>query len=1208
MKLKCKLKSSFLEALLIIAAFQFLTIMIQEVKAPATPFQLVKNPTLNDPAYWSNETFGYPISAYSNITSNGWEGYVKMGRTDYSTLPFYDIRYMKPWGCAHAIQGLLFQAGLTGKEASPTNEFTASKRNINSQYFSELGFSLPVLGQGLNYYVYIPANISDGQIIINVTVTRLSGPSLVGTGTPMVDFYMVNTRLFAEIACGVGLWFAPKVQFWDTPDVPPRLRGKTAYLGWMSPNMFGEPNMFVGEAWCDFNIYDTDIKEYISVSREIGNSGQYPTVDLNGMLGSMWDWDWHSSPTLNTTTGTETITIDLGKWIRGFVDWSNNPVLRNDLFIGRLNQGGGRRQSYSFVGFTFIAVGPTMEAVSSEGKYRVSWLQVYDYRSSNGEPIVDPDFWKFIKVWKFKVEHGLPDPYCESWANTVLPREIQNIILTHSYIMTPESSNPVIDGYFGYAEAQYQYGTWSSYHFYTDGIWAKAGVNYTYTIFPVGIDCKWAKTFKGQLFNDLACKYFSIGSEWKNDYVVIYIYNRLKYQNYNSKEYALVRIQESDNLWIELAFLGNGKIDFWINSPSTGKVLIGSGQWSPDVPTVFFTSLGYTYFGIPADVSRDFARKHAIPSMTFKTVAVHGSGSFDGTLTVAIGNPVHPTVNSFTAATIWTYRYGGGKYPQNCQYGLEYKDSTGEGEIIFADYLTLIAGWSEPKFNVVTVRKNIPFTAQHPMETIQVLPHIECWNGKFELQGSIYISFEFEASGTYPVAVNVSATQGGQVSPSGLKIIQAEQNFTLTATPDPNKCFLYWTVENSLFGVRYYTSQNPHTLLNVKIDYNVTAVFGTPPPVDFFSINVAYKNVFSYELEEALYGYHVDRVKGYTDPPFGIYNFTYRTAWTLKAYPYAGYLFVCWIGVKQNGQWIQFPTGQSQITVEANSTWKTFLAYFSSCLVAFKVVDSLTGAKISNVTVQLNQDGYYVNLNYSKEYWYVGSEKWNCFWIQTGSYQLVFSKSGYYRKIVNVNVYSREVDLTVYLDPIVGSPLQPMSKHYQYDLEVINASSSSYSLWNKLITVYPVTGRHVTLTLKIHYYTDTPILEIYASNISAICLNIKGIYDYLKCPFYKKASKAIFIVYIDTPVMISVENMSFKPVEIWKHKPGDAKPVKISNWSFAGNILTFAVSAEDPAFSILSNPLQESIDLAHQMAAILIVLVMLAVALGFVKRWVSNVV
>jgi len=1205
MKLKYKLKSSFLEALLIIAAFQFLTIMIHipEVKAPATPFQLVKNPTLNDPAYWSNETFGYPISAYSRITSNGWEGYVKMGgniATDWT-------RYWKAWGCAHAIQGLLFQAGLTGKEASPTNEFNPSKRNINSQYFPELGFNLPVLGQGLNYYVYIPANISDGQIIINVTVTRLSGPSLVGTGTPMVDFYALNTRLWAEIACGVGLWFAPKVQFWDTPDVPPRLRGKTAYLGWLSPNMFGEPNTFVGEAWCDFNIYDyLNSKQYIAVSRENGNSWQYPTVDLNGMLGSMWDWDWHSSPTLNTTTGTETITIDLGKWVRGFVDWSNNPVTRNEPFIGRLNQGAGRRQSYSFVGFTFIGVGPSMEAVSSEGKYMVSWLQVYDYRSSNGQPIVDPDFWKFIKVWKFKVEYGLPDPYCDSWINTVLPEEIQNIILTQSYIMTPRGSRLVTEGYFGYAEAQYLSGSWNSYRFYTDGIWAKAGVNYTYRIFPVGIDSKWAKTFKGQLFNDLAGKYFSIGSEWKNDYIVIYIYNRLKYQNYNSNEYALVRFQESDDLWIEFAFLGNGRINFWVNSPSTGKVLIGSGQWSPDVPTVFYANLPWAYYGIPADVARYFGRSGAVPSMTFKTVVVHGYGSFDGTLTVAIGNPVHPTVNRIIAATLWSYRYGGGSGVVNCQYGLEYKDSSGEGEIIFADYLEFLDSWSEPKFNVITLENNIPFTAQHPMETLQILPHIESWNTKFELQGSIYISFEFEAPETHPVTINISATAGGQVSPAGLQIVQSGQNLTLTATPNSSYYFQYWRVENSLFGVNYNATQNPFTFTPF-IDYNVTAVFASQSPT-FTTIFVDYGNCYSYKNSEKPYGYKIDFFKGYTDPAFGYsYQFPSGSNAIFKAYTYAGYIFIRWRGVKTSGQYYDFPVGQTQITVQINGTWQRFIAYYSSSMVKLKVLDSASGALLTDVVLKIYDSGSWQTINY-----WADPDGYNYFWLKTGSYQLKVERTGYYSKTLSVWIDETIETVTVQLDQIQrgggggGSrlPMFMQSKHFIYSFEVFNAGSS-YDLWHNLVKVHPVTGRHVLLNLKIHYYTDFPIVEIFAYNISALTLNFEGVYAYLKCLFYKKASAIMFIVYSDSPLVVSVENMLFKPTEVWKHKPGDAKPVKISNWSFVGNILTFAVSAEDPAFSILSNPLQVSIDLAHQMAAILIVLAMLAVALGFVKRWVS---
>jgi hypothetical protein len=261
---------------------------------------------------------------------------------------------------------------------------------------------------------------------------------------------------------------------------------------------------------------------------------------------------------------------------------------------------------------------------------------------------------------------------------------------------------------------------------------------------------------------------------------------------------------------------------------------------------------------------------------------------------------------------------------------------------------------------------------------------------------------------------------------------------------------------------------------------------------------------------------------------------------------------------------------------------------------------------LTDVVLKIYDSGSWQTINY-----WAGSDGYNYFWLKTGGYQLKVERNGYYSKTLSVWIDETIETLTVQLDQIQrggGGSRPPMfmqSKHFIYSFEVFNACSSSYDLWHNLVKVYPVTGKHVLLNLKIHYYTDFPIVEIFAYNISALTLNFEGVYAYLKCPFHKKASAIMFIVYSDSPLVVSVENMLFKPTEVWKHKPGDAKPVKISNWSFAGNILTFAVSAEDPAFSILSNPLQVSIDLAHQMAAILIVLAMLAVALGFVKKWVS---
>ncbi|MGB9693410.1 MAG: hypothetical protein ACPLYF_01050, partial [Fervidobacterium sp.] len=135
------MKRQILTAILVFAMLaatfsSMLKIEVPTVKAnPGPPYELVKNPYLNDPAYWSAEiAWGLEPGSYSIINSTGWWSYAKKEN------PLYKWEFAKwynPYGCTYALQGLY-----------PPNHTMADALNTPA-----------VKGQGMNYYVYIPANI-----------------------------------------------------------------------------------------------------------------------------------------------------------------------------------------------------------------------------------------------------------------------------------------------------------------------------------------------------------------------------------------------------------------------------------------------------------------------------------------------------------------------------------------------------------------------------------------------------------------------------------------------------------------------------------------------------------------------------------------------------------------------------------------------------------------------------------------------------------------------------------------------------------------------------------------------------------------------------------------------------------------------------------------------------------------------------------------
>ena len=923
-KFKSKTKPFLLNMLLLTAMLTvFCHISPVEVHAESsTPFTIIKNPQINNPAYWSAEKFGYDhpdtLESYSVVNSSGWFGHCAITTNNPA-----DIRFWKPWMCAPAVQGLLFQSGVFGeaKEKSGYNFPYTQSRNINYQYFSEVGFDLPVLGQGLQHYIYIPADVPDGVIIANITVTRMHEPERLPG-----QFFPLSTRLYAETAVGLGLWFAAKVQFWDVPGVPAHLRGKTAYLGWMSTDMFGCPNLLVGEIWCDLRLYEKVGGYYFPVSRELGNSWGYPSVDLSGMLGSIWDWDWHVSPVYNTTDQVgvaETFTFDLGKYVKEFVAWSNNPMKRNEPTIGRMNMGSDfHPQLYSFVGFTLIAVGPTMEVVDTRATNKVTWLQIYDYRSNNGQPVTDPDFWQFIKVWKWAAEHGFPDPYAEHWFNIVLPETLQNSYEFSSLVHGQELSVITNAAAFsdGYTTGINRLVDGVSFDSTASGVWAQSGVLHSVELCPMEIPSEFVQTVPAAEFNKLQpLTFFKLpksyvssdsGSElWKPIWTAV-IWNRLAY---GSGGYALIRFQTStaaDSPYLEVSLEADGDVHVWHNN-----VYIMSTKWSRNEPLVLVLLRSYTNnlagfrdaklynFWQYSTFWISYWDQFTVKNTTY--IAVHGANVMAGSVTIGFGEPTLTSLEhvSFTVSTVTRYKYNPNVYvPNNGHFAVDYSVYSGNkltesGEIVLYDHPSstpTFIGWSEIQFNNATVKLLLSYPPV-PV-TIKFYVHCEAWNAMFRVAGvtSIYIEWQMFNRLPFKITVKAYPESLGVTSPISGSVVIAYFGDSVRLRAKANSGFYFWgwRIVNDLFGVdknvgcgslidEWWTLD-----LTADNDYNVTALFGSSSGPALITLNIKHYNYYSY-TDEKSYGYKIAQYKGWSIPSFGAYAYEYGSQVTLKAAPYS---------------------------------------------------------------------------------------------------------------------------------------------------------------------------------------------------------------------------------------------------------------------------------------------------------------------------------
>jgi hypothetical protein len=473
--MKKQILTAILVSAILMPTLNFLKINpfeIEPVKAePGAPYTIIKNPYLNDTNYWIPEVLRNPDIPPSQVTVDSF------GTTIYVQKHCNTIEHLiEPWGLGELFQGYRFHSG----------------ENYD-------------VGKGLQYYIYIPADIPDGTIMVNFTVTRMMNPD--GPFAPGISF---PPFVMASGPCthfGVGFWYAVKVKFWDDPRVPTQLRNKETYLGWMSPQEWGAPNLFVQEFFCDYRVFDYINGTWNVYSREKGTEN--PLVAFPAFLGSTQDWDWHSNLPLNDTdlSVTETFTYDIGKGLKEFLNiFNQRPYitslgLPNDLtkltsygwhfgffrpgadspIVPNAAMGTIMQQLYDIEGFTLIAAAPTLEVVNSAMKAKFSWFQIYDYRQTL---TTDPLFQETINLWLWMKSKGFADPFQENYENAVLPQD--TLIYRHSILgehWEPASSTPILQDSAILAENE-KYLLNLSVVSDLAHPWGRAGINYTFLNLP----------------------------------------------------------------------------------------------------------------------------------------------------------------------------------------------------------------------------------------------------------------------------------------------------------------------------------------------------------------------------------------------------------------------------------------------------------------------------------------------------------------------------------------------------------------------------------------------------------------------------------------------------------------------------------------------------------------------------------------------------
>jgi hypothetical protein len=1145
--MKNKLLTVILVSVISLSILNIFHVTPQVYANPGAPYTIVKNPYLNDTNYWLPQLGEDPLSeSYSIVNSSG--TYLHLAQTAHSWYSWH-----QPWAAAWSYQGLLMHGG--------------------SNYD---------IGKGLNNYIYIPKDIEDGKIIVNVTVERLQAPETIIQAPPPISF----EPLLAPGALthfGVGFWYAMKVRFWDDPSVPEHLRGKETYLGWMSPDTWDCPNMFVQEFFLDTRYdYACNGNTWSVVSEQDGNITEI--FAWPGFLGSSQDWDWHSNLDLNHTdlNTPTTFTIDLGKRIKEFVNFFEHRFDPDKWFLFgflRAAQGYGgilpnlgqpdhHPQPYDLVGFTLFAVAPTMEVVDARIGAHFTWFQIYDYRDNGGQPVTDPLFWDCNEMWTWLNSKGMADPFQEHWMNAILPSELTPFM--HSVVgkrFTPTAVTPVTDGASGGVGEVWGYDA-ENFNLTAAGPWGKAGILELFAEggsidFPdqacdirVNILAVTDYWFYGGMYSNAG---FYFDYEWGKGDVTLQSGEIICYDYPNSSEEVVWHPVFTS---VEINLTKSAGTGYWF------KLFPHIEEWWTDFELHGFIEVGF-----------EWTTDEEIVCNVNLSVNNSNWGSVSpspGTYTYQAGTNIalSATANSGYYFDHWNVRND--LKGVNVNYAMNPLNLTVDIDYNVTAYF---ASSSPPPPATYTLQLS---TFIYPLSGIRLetlVPPTLLHN-----ESSNWIS----GTGTWSYAI-------GSIINLGI-------------TNDQGWYFYYW-----FDGTNHVTQKNWTTTLNS--DKSWRAIF--LPPYQTITVKDANSGV---ELSgfTVYYGSSSWYVDGSGCYIVGNYK-TYSLTITKSGY----YDTIVDVKLEQGSTVIYLTPiiygggGTSNLPCPRLIIGGTDLGFID----IHAKEDVVKNIGVSGELLKSAYDGKYVVIKLIE-----GSEDYSV----SESYIDYVSLNGVppYKALLNgkdvTEIVSKSDDhkifmklldeLVLYFDvpvkdsvfTIEGVNMFKMCKLFSYTFTILNATENVYTTWDNLLEVYPFYGTEARLTLNIHYNTTYPVIEVYAENIGMVKFNWTDIYHKLGCVYFDRVpvlTKFYGLRVESNSSLILDFELPAKPGELWKLLPGQDLPgTMLTDWKWRDGRVLLAFEPGDPTVSILlQTAMQQTQDVVFQFIMIIVMLVMMFATLKFIR-------
>lgn len=207
-----------------------------------------------------------------------------------------------------------------------------------------------------------------------------------------------------------------------------------------------------------------------------------------------------------------------------------------------------------------------------------------------------------------------------------------------------------------------------------------------------------------------------------------------------------------------------------------------------------------------------------------------------------------------------------------------------------------------------------------------------------------------------------------------------------------------------------------------------------------------------------------------------------------------------------------------------------------------------------------------------------------------------------------LDVYFKLEHLNDALLTIEGVNMLKQCRVFVY--EVFFNCSGSFTLFDGAIFV-AAADVPAQLVLQIHYFTIYPIIDIYASNISLVKINVTALYRQIGGEYHYKfgveQKRFTGVSIVTDSSMVLCLGLPMKPAELWK-TTNSSQTFKITDYIWDGQFLTLTVSPGDPAYSIIYPSIiaqisQTGLEVVWQMLPFIVALALIVAAFSIFRRF-----